>query len=230
MIAAYLSTCLTALVSAFFPVTPVEPYLLGLVAATGYGPVGLGIAAAVGQTVGKTVIFLGARGVIRSERLYRLTKLVFHRKRVRAASPEPVGASGASTPGSCEASPSRAGDASSSPKGDASPSRLREGLRRLAGPLRDRLRRWSGPVRRRARRLAGPVKTAAGKLTDLLERPALTVPILFLSAVTGIPPLIATSVYIAGTRISTPVFAVVCLVGRSVRFIAIAYAPQLILG
>lgn len=225
MIAAYLSTCLTALVSAFFPVTPVEPYLLGLVAATGYGPVGLGIAAAFGQTIGKTVIFLGARGVIRSERLHRLTKFVFRRKRVRAASPEPVGAS---TPGMSEASPSGADDASSSPKGP--PSRFRQGLRRVAGPMRERLRRWSGPVRRRARRLAGPVKAAATKLTDLLERPALTVPILFLSAVTGIPPLIATSVYIAGTRISTPVFAVVCLVGRSVRFIAIAYAPQLILG
>lgn len=216
MIAAYLSTCLTALVSAFFPVTPVEPYLLGLVAATGYGPVGLGIAAAFGQTIGKTVIFLGARGVIRSERLHRLTIFVFRRKRVRAASPEPVGAS---TPGRSEASPPGADDASSPPSPKGPPSRLRQGLRRVAGP-----------VRRRARRLAGPVKAAATKLTDLLERPALTVPILFLSAVTGIPPLIATSVYIAGTRISTPVFAVVCLVGRSVRFIAIAYAPQLILG
>lgn len=222
MIAAHLSTCLTALVSAFFPVTPVEPYLLGLAAATGFGPVGLGIAAAVGQTIGKTVIFLGARGVIRSERLHRLTRLLFHRKRVRADShaPEPVGASGAST--RCEEPPS--------PEDDASPSRMREGLRRSAGPVRERLRRWSGPLRRRVRRCAGPAKTAAAKLTDLLERPALTVPILLLSAVTGIPPLIATSVYIAGTRISTPVFAVVCLVGRSARFIAIAYAPQLILG
>jgi uncharacterized membrane protein YdjX (TVP38/TMEM64 family) len=226
MIAAYLSTCLTALVSAFFPVTPVEPYLLGLVAATGYGPVGLGIAAAVGQTIGKTVIFLGARGLIRSERLHRLTKLVFRRKRARAATPMPVPVSGSATQGG-EESPSRVGDASSLPKDDASP---RPGLRRSAGAVRARLRRWSGPFRRRARRLAGPVKAAASKLTDLLERPALTVPILFLSAVTGIPPLIATSVYIAGTRISTPVFAVVCLVGRSVRFIAIAYAPQLILG
>jgi membrane protein YqaA with SNARE-associated domain len=175
-------------VSAFFPVTPVEPYLVGLAAASGYGPVGLGIVAAVGQTIGKTVIFLGVRGVFRSERLRRLTEAVArHRKRDRTADPEP--------------------------------SRTRERLRRLAGPARLRLRRMSGPA-----------KAATAKLTALLERPALTVPILFLSAVTGLPPLLATSIYIASTPVSTPVVAGVCFVGRSVRFIAIAYAPQFILG
>jgi uncharacterized membrane protein YdjX (TVP38/TMEM64 family) len=180
VIAAYLSTCLTALLSAFFPLTPVEPYLVGLAAATGYGPVGLGIAAGVGQTIGKTMIFLGARGVFRSERVRRLAAAaVRHGGRDDTAEPDP---------------PSPAG--------------------------------FGG----RMRALAGPTRAAAARLTALLERPALTVPILFLSATTGLPPLLATSVCIAGTRVSIPLFAGVCLVGRSVRFIALAYAPQLILG
>ncbi|THV27234.1 hypothetical protein [Glycomyces paridis] len=180
MIAAYLATCLTGLVSAFLPVTPVEPYLVGLVAATGYGALGLGVAAAVGQTAGKTVIFLGARGAFRSERLRAwIAKATRHREK------NAVAAGGAAPP--------------------------------------DR------PVRRRAARVLKPVGAAARRLTVLLDRPALVVPILFLSAMTGLPPLLATSVYIAGTRISTPVFAVVCLAGRSVRFVAIAYAPQLFL-
>jgi membrane protein YqaA with SNARE-associated domain len=178
LIAAHLSTCLTALLSAFFPLTPVEPYLVGLAAATGYGPVGLGIAAAVGQTIGKTAIFLGARGVLRSERVRRLAAVA-------------VGHGGRD--------------------GDAEPDRPAEFPGRVRG-------------------LGGPTRAAAARLTALLERPALTVPILFLSATTGLPPLLATSVCIAGTRVSVPLFAGVCLVGRSVRFIALAYAPQLLLG
>ncbi|GAA1664768.1 hypothetical protein GCM10009830_07890 [Glycomyces endophyticus] len=86
MIAAYLATFATALLSAFVPVTPIEPYLIGLAAVTGYGPVGLGLTAAVGQTIGKTVIFLGARGVFRSERVKRwLGAVAEHRQRRRAA-------------------------------------------------------------------------------------------------------------------------------------------------
>jgi len=180
VIAAYVTTFLTALWSAFVPVTPVEPYLVGLVAVTGCGPVGLGIVAAVGQTVGKTVIFLGARGVFRSERVRRKVDAVaLHRKEhaaAQASDPRPV-------------------------------SMVRERLRGCVGPLR----------------------SAGAKLTALLERPGLTVPILFLSAATGLPPLLATSIYIASTPISPPVFVTVCLLGRSVRFIAIAYAPYLIL-
>ncbi|MQM26484.1 hypothetical protein [Glycomyces albidus] len=87
MIAAYASTFLTALVSAFVPVTPIEPYLIGLAALTGYGPIGLGIAAAVGQTIGKTVIFLGARGVFRSERVRGWLAAVAERKRRRGPRP-----------------------------------------------------------------------------------------------------------------------------------------------
>jgi membrane protein YqaA with SNARE-associated domain len=55
------ATVLYAAMSAFVPVTPIEPYLVGVVAATGANPVALGLAAAVGQTAGKVLIFLSAR-------------------------------------------------------------------------------------------------------------------------------------------------------------------------
>ncbi|RRS00608.1 hypothetical protein [Glycomyces terrestris] len=175
MIAAYVSTFLTALWSAFVPVTPIEPYLVTLAAVTDHSAIGLGLTAAVGQTIGKTLIFLGARGVFHSERVKRwVHRLSEHRSR--------------RTPG-----------------------------------------RPPGPVVRQIRALGRPLRRAAAKLTELLERPALTLPILFLSAFAGLPPLLATSIYIAGTKVRTPVFVIACLIGRSARFIAIAYAPQLIL-
>lgn len=179
MIAVYVSTFASALVSAFFPVTPVEPYVVGVVAVTGCWPVGVGLTAAAGQTVGKTVIFLGARGVFRSERVREWVGAASeHRKRKRAA--------------------------------------------RGARPV--------SAARERVRALGGPLRAAGTWLTRLLERPALTVPVLFVSAFLGLPPLLATSIYIAGTRVRTPVFVAVCFVGRSARFIVIAYAPQLVLG
>ncbi|MCH7229574.1 hypothetical protein L0U85_01660 [Glycomyces sp. L485] len=191
MIAAYLLTCLTGLVSAFLPVTPVEPYLIGLAATTGHGPVGLGIAAALGQTAGKTVFFLGTRGALRSTRLRQWAHAA-GRRRHR----EPAG---------------RIEDSSGEPQDPVSTR-----SRTAAGA------RWRG--------LAEPIGAAAGKLTALLDRPALTVPILFLSAVTGLPPLLATCIYTAYTRISAPAFVLVCLLGRSIRFIAVALAPHLLMG
>jgi membrane protein YqaA with SNARE-associated domain len=68
---AVLAALAVGLLSAFLPFTPVEPYLIGAVAATGAPPLALGVAAAVGQTAGKVVIFLGARGAIRSPWLQR---------------------------------------------------------------------------------------------------------------------------------------------------------------
>jgi membrane protein YqaA with SNARE-associated domain len=40
------------------------------------------------------------------------------------------------------------------------------------------------------------------------------------------PPLLVTSVYAAGTQMSAATFRAVCLIGRSVRFIAITLVPQ----
>jgi membrane protein YqaA with SNARE-associated domain len=51
-----------------------------------------------------------------------------------------------------------------------------------------------------------------------------------LSALVGMPPLLVTSVYAAGTPMSAATFGAICLVGRSVRFIAIALAPQLVMS
>lgn len=69
MIGALAATVLTGFVSAFVPMVPIEPYLVGLVATTSYPAVPLGVAAAVGQTAGKLLIFLGVRGAVRSPRL-----------------------------------------------------------------------------------------------------------------------------------------------------------------
>jgi hypothetical protein len=68
---AVLAAAAVGLLSAFLPFTPAEPYLIAAVATTGAPPVALGVAAAAGQTAGKVLIFLGARGAIRSPWLQR---------------------------------------------------------------------------------------------------------------------------------------------------------------
>jgi membrane protein YqaA with SNARE-associated domain len=68
---AVLAAAAVGLLSAFLPFTPAEPYLIAAVATTGAAPVALGVAAAAGQTVGKVLIFLGARGAVRSPWLQR---------------------------------------------------------------------------------------------------------------------------------------------------------------
>jgi membrane protein YqaA with SNARE-associated domain len=160
VIAALLTTVLAGVVSAFVPVTPIEPYLVGVVAATGYAPWPLGIAAGIGQTAGKVAIFLASRGALRSAWLSRRLDRTKH---------------GAGS--------------------------------------RERPQRWW--------------RTAARRLTEQLDKPQLTAPIVLLSAFVGLPPLLATSVYAARTRISLPLFAAACLLGRAGRFVAIAYAPDL---
>jgi membrane protein YqaA with SNARE-associated domain len=159
VITIYLATIGYAFVSAFVPFTPVEPYLLGVVAATDDVPLLLGLSAAAGQTAGKVLLFLAARGTIRWNR-------------------------------------------------------LREWLARKtdAATAKSPRRKW----------LAEQVT----KLTDLLDRPTLTAPIVLLSAVVGIPPLLLVTVYAARTRISLPVFAIVCLLGRAARFITLVYVPH----
>lgn len=182
MIAACLTAALTALISAFFPVTPVEPYLVALAAATDYSPIALGAAAAVGQTIGKTTLFLGVRGALHSARLQGWVEAVERRREAR-----------------------RCDRAATEPAG-------------------------STVVRERLRAPLAALVALGRRLLRLLDRPALAAPILLLSATTGLPPLMATSICAAGTRINLPLFVAACLIGRSIRFIAIAYAPQLVLG
>jgi membrane protein YqaA with SNARE-associated domain len=68
---AVLAAAAVGLVSAFLPFTPVEPYIIAAVTVAGAPPVALGVAAGIGQTAGKVLIFLGARGAIRSRWLQR---------------------------------------------------------------------------------------------------------------------------------------------------------------
>ncbi|GAB7044142.1 MULTISPECIES: hypothetical protein [Catenuloplanes] len=72
MIAAVLAALIVGAVSAILPITPVEPYLIGVVAATDVPPVPLGIAAGIGQTAGKLLLFGTVRGAVRSARLRAL--------------------------------------------------------------------------------------------------------------------------------------------------------------
>jgi hypothetical protein len=69
MIAALVTTAAVALASAFVPAIPIEAYLVAAIATTGTDPVALGVAAGLGQTAGKLLTFLAARGFIRSSRL-----------------------------------------------------------------------------------------------------------------------------------------------------------------
>ena len=242
MIGVCIATFFTGLVSAFFPVTPIEPYLLGVAAATGFHPFWLGIAGALGQTVGKSAIFMGARGAIRSTRLRGWAEAAGrHRERRRA---DRAGCEAA------EGEHSRAGTAESAASNreqrtGSAEFATAEGERLAAGTVGcvtedgERLRTKSGTrerlrtgarIRERLRRFFGPIARTGRKLLSNLDRPSLTVPILLLSAVTGLPPLLATSIYAGGTRINPLVFVVVCFTGRSIRFIAIAYAPYLFIG
>lgn len=166
MIAVLLATLLVGAVSAFLPVTPVEPYLIAVVATTGDPPWPLGIAAGIGQTIGKLLIFLTARGALRSAWLRR-----------RTTSPE-----GRGRPRKPMASATRPGT----------------------------IRRW-----------------AAGSVSRL-DRPRQATSVVFVSSVTGLPPLLLTSVYAARTSMSVVAFGVTCLVGRSIRFSVVASAPDLL--
>ncbi|MDP9792750.1 membrane protein YqaA with SNARE-associated domain [Catenuloplanes nepalensis] len=72
MIAAVLAALIVGAISAIVPITPVEPYLIGVVAATDVPPIPLGIAAGIGQTAGKLLLFGTVRGAVRSQRLRAL--------------------------------------------------------------------------------------------------------------------------------------------------------------
>jgi membrane protein YqaA with SNARE-associated domain len=204
MIAAVVTTAAVAAASAFVPAIPIEAYLVAVITTTGTNPVALGIATGLGQTAGKLLTFLAARGVIRSSRLRRW----LGRRTGRPGS------------GSADGSP---------------PRRARAGTRRRLAVARERvaaalsctvppaLGRWS-------RAAARSVSAASNRLIILLDRPVVAAPTVFLSALLGMPPLLVTSVYAAGTRMSAATFGAICLAGRSIRFIAIALVPQLVMN
>ena len=176
MIAAFLATVVTGFASAFIPAIPVEPYIVGLMATTEQNAVAVGIAAGIGQTAGKLLIFLGVRGLIRAPILQRW----LGRRAKALPEPEPPSAS--------TSEPTTGGG------------------------------------------VATKVRTAGVRLTALLDRPALSAPIVLLSATIGLPPLLLVSAYAARTRMTVGMFTAACLLGRSIRFVAIALVPGLIMN
>jgi membrane protein YqaA with SNARE-associated domain len=165
MIAEYATTLLVGATSAFLPVSPVEPYVIAVVATTGDAAWILGTAAGAGQTVGKLLIFLAARGTLRSTWVRRRLTPAAHQPRLRERTKIPA------TPGM--------------------------------------VKRWT---------------TAA--ITRLARPRQATV--LFTSAVTGLPPLLITSVHAARTSMSAVVFGITCLAGRTIRFSLVASVPGLL--
>jgi membrane protein YqaA with SNARE-associated domain len=187
-----------AFVSAFLPAVPIEPYLVaGSVLTDRSGAVLLGVAAGVGQLLGKLILFLGARGTLRSPWLRRWIQRKADRLRQRSADADAEDGSEAG---------SEAGSGGRSEGGaDAAVPRRRWGWRPFAAALR----RWSAAANR------------------ALQRPYLSVPILLLSAVVGVPPLLLVTFYVAYAGMPVWVFTSTCLVGRVARFVAIASAPHL---
>jgi membrane protein YqaA with SNARE-associated domain len=204
MIAAVVTTAAVAAASALVPAIPIEAYLVAVITTTGADPVALGIAAGLGQTAGKLLTFLAARGVIRSSRL----------RRWLARRPGRRGS------GSAHGSPPRRVWARTRRRPAVAGERVAAALRWVVPPP---LGRWSRAAARSA-------SAASKRLIILLDRPVVAAPIVFLSALVGMPPLLVTSVYAAGTPMSAGTFGVICLVGRSVRFIAIALVPQSVLN
>ncbi|WP_432901857.1 hypothetical protein ACQP1S_00075 [Micromonospora matsumotoense] len=96
--------------------------------------------------------------------------------------------------------------------------------------LRRRLSRRTPTGRKPAGRwgtmLARP-KAAGARLVEMMERPRQAIGVLLVSAVTGFPPLLATSVYLGRTPLRPVAFAATCLLGRTIRFVAIALVPRL---
>jgi hypothetical protein len=159
-----LTTAAVGILSAFVPFTPVEPYLIAAAATTGAAPITLGVAAAAGQSAGKVLIFLAARGAIRSPWLQDRLSSARH--------PE------INPPG-------------------------------------------------RVRTMLAKPKAVTGRLVESLSRPRLATPVLLVSAVTGFPPLLIASVYLARTPMRLTVFAATCMIGRTIRFVTVALAPGL---
>src|SRR5688572_3554817 len=66
------TTLLLGFVVAIVPVFPIEPYVVGMAAATHGWAIPIGIAAGLGQAAGKTVVLLGTRGAVKAAWIQRL--------------------------------------------------------------------------------------------------------------------------------------------------------------
>ncbi|WP_033342130.1 hypothetical protein [Catenuloplanes japonicus] len=211
MIAAVLTALLVGAVSAIIPVTPVEPYLIGVVAATDVPAIPLGIAAGLGQTIGKLLLFGTVRGAVRSEYLRRIIT------RKVPVTPQAVDAPAAGTP-QADGAPAHATAA------DATP---------VHATLTDATLTGTTPAdatpaapRKRGQALLDRTRV----VMQTLDQPRQAVPILFASAFLGFPPLLLVTVYAGRGPMSVRLFAAVCLIGRCARFVVIALAPAAVMN
>lgn len=187
-------------VAALVPVVTAEVYLAAVVSVV-TGPVGIACAAAlaVGQTVGKCLLFAGAR---------RGRDWALHR----------------ADAGDGEADDGRPRGRLA--RGRAALASGRTALVRRSATLllADRAVRGAGAVLRR--HAAGPWSrfTAwCSRGLGLLDRPWPAAGVLLASAAVGMPPLAATSVAAGARRTGPALFAGCTLVGRFVRFGLIAW-------
>jgi membrane protein YqaA with SNARE-associated domain len=79
----------------------------------------------------------------------------------------------------------------------------------------------------RLRMMLARPKAAGARLLKVIDRPRQATGMLLISAISGFPPLLAVSVYLGRTPMRPAAFAATCLLGRTIRFVAIALAPQL---
>jgi membrane protein YqaA with SNARE-associated domain len=153
-VAALLTSVGYGALSAVFPVASAEAYVVASQVSRAAGPVVVALGLAVGQTIGKVLLFYGVRRG-------KDTKTVRHQ---------------------------------------------RESLRaRPVGPARARFR------------------TVLRVLLDLVGQKRWGLPITFVAAVVGLPPLYAVALLAGATRMRIGYFAAVVLGGRAVRFVLMAY-------
>ncbi len=153
LLALLTSVCFGVL-SAIIPLANAEAYVVASQMSRTAGPIAVALGIAVGQTVGKVLLFLSVRRGRRS---------------------------------------------------------------RFARHRRAKLRRQpAGPLRLRARMLLA-------ELLALVGQKRWGLPITFVAAVLGLPPLYAVALLAGATRMRLGYFAAVVLVGRAVRFVLVAY-------
>ncbi len=102
-------------------------------------------------------------------------------------------------------------------------------LRRWGAGQRAKLDRRSG---RPATEKAGPLRRLAARMSALtkLDKPALVVPTLLLSAFAGFPPLLLMVFTAAAGKTRAATFLAACLTGRCARMLLVALSPGLVAG
>jgi membrane protein YqaA with SNARE-associated domain len=140
-------------VSAVIPIVNAEAYVIASQMSAVAGPIPIAIGIAIGQTVGKLLLFFGVREG-------KELSFVKHRREVRKQRP--------------------------------------------VGPTRARLR------------------AAVAKLLDLVGQERWGLPIVFVAAVIGFPPLYAVALLAGATTMSPVWFGLTVLVGRLGRFLLVA--------